>query len=102
MAAKRSRASLSRSTASALRSEEHTSELQSRQYLVCRLLLEKKKSRYLAEMRAEITALRQLRFREVELACLRGLRFLQYAFVDFLGLCHFKQTYARSSHSPQP
>src|SRR3712207_7750989 len=29
----------------ALRSEEHTSELQSRQYLVCRLLLEKKKNR---------------------------------------------------------
>src|SRR3712207_7741907 len=30
-----------------LRSEEHTSELQSRQYLVCRLLLEKKKQRAL-------------------------------------------------------
>src|SRR3712207_8232156 len=30
--------------ADALRSEEHTSELQSRQYLVCRLLLEKKKT----------------------------------------------------------
>src|SRR3712207_7882010 len=30
--------------ASKLRSEEHTSELQSRQYLVCRLLLEKKKT----------------------------------------------------------
>src|SRR3712207_7320932 len=29
--------------AQASRSEEHTSELQSRQYLVCRLLLEKKK-----------------------------------------------------------
>src|SRR3712207_7461512 len=29
--------------ARAARSEEHTSELQSRQYLVCRLLLEKKK-----------------------------------------------------------
>src|SRR3712207_8919975 len=29
---------------SVLRSEEHTSELQSRQYLVCRLLLEKQKS----------------------------------------------------------
>src|SRR3712207_7120501 len=29
----------------ALRSEEHTSELQSRQYLVCRLLLEKKNMR---------------------------------------------------------
>src|SRR5947209_10190363 len=28
------------------RSEEHTSELQSRQYLVCRLLLEKKKTRH--------------------------------------------------------
>src|SRR5438445_11595312 len=28
------------------RSEEHTSELQSRQYLVCRLLLEKKKKHY--------------------------------------------------------
>src|SRR3712207_7479203 len=30
-----------------LRSEEHTSELQSRQYLVCRLLLAKKHYRYL-------------------------------------------------------
>src|SRR3712207_8367781 len=31
--------------AKAARSEEHTSELQSRQYLVCRLLLEKKKTK---------------------------------------------------------
>src|SRR3712207_6990318 len=30
----------------ALRSEEHTSELQSRQYLVCRLLLEKKNNEH--------------------------------------------------------
>src|SRR3712207_6959547 len=30
-----------------LRSEEHTSELQSRQYLVCRLLLEKKKTNHI-------------------------------------------------------
>src|SRR3712207_7589075 len=30
-----------------LRSEEHTSELQSRQYIVCRLLLEKKKKKRL-------------------------------------------------------
>src|SRR3712207_7102876 len=30
----------------AARSEEHTSELQSRQYLVCRLLLEKKKNKH--------------------------------------------------------
>src|SRR3712207_8985733 len=35
-----------------LRSEEHTSELQSRQYLVCRLLLEKKK-KYLYLIRVE-------------------------------------------------
>src|SRR3712207_7283842 len=32
----------SRGRVAAARSEEHTSELQSRQYLVCRLLLEKK------------------------------------------------------------
>src|SRR3712207_9582528 len=32
----------SQTTDDTLRSEEHTSELQSRQYLVCRLLLEKK------------------------------------------------------------
>src|SRR5438445_5264125 len=34
---------LTRADERLLRSEEHTSELQSRQYLVCRLLLEKKK-----------------------------------------------------------
>src|SRR3712207_8528497 len=37
------RVALSRD-ASTTRSEEHTSEIQSRQYLVCRLLLEKKKN----------------------------------------------------------
>src|SRR3712207_8207270 len=35
------------------RSEEHTSELQSRQYLVCRLLLEKKNSTYEAVIRVD-------------------------------------------------
>src|SRR5438445_8404890 len=34
------------------RSEEHTSELQSRQYLVCRLLLEKKKNNRLCNVPA--------------------------------------------------
>src|SRR5215217_8744306 len=37
------------SSASSRRSEEHTSELQSRQYLVCRLLLEKKKTHAVAQ-----------------------------------------------------
>src|SRR3712207_7104178 len=37
-------AGISVAGASVARSEEHTSELQSRQYLVCRLLLEKKTS----------------------------------------------------------
>src|SRR3712207_8585388 len=41
-AARRGRKPLARRA----RSEEHTSELQSRQYLVCRLLLEKKKTIY--------------------------------------------------------
>src|SRR2546422_5621890 len=36
-----------------LRSEEHTSELQSRLHLVCRLLLEKKKKRYSRSARTE-------------------------------------------------
>src|SRR3712207_8393079 len=35
----------------ASRSEEHTSELQSRQYLVCRLLLEKKKKTNIERIR---------------------------------------------------
>src|SRR5947209_15354574 len=34
------------------RSEEHTSELQSRQYLVCRLLLEKKKKKIKTYMKS--------------------------------------------------
>src|SRR3712207_8785787 len=38
--------SLCYTKANVFRSEEHTSELQSRQYLVCRLLLEKKKKLY--------------------------------------------------------
>src|SRR3712207_7963739 len=40
----RARASVSMNPGKDVRSEEHTSELQSRQYLVCRLLLEKKKT----------------------------------------------------------
>src|SRR3712207_6948281 len=46
------RASHFASLARSMRSEEHTSELQSRQYLVCRLLLEKKKNHYNHESNA--------------------------------------------------
>src|SRR3712207_8626628 len=45
LAAKRGPGALIHRLAHSRRSEEHTSELQSRQYLVCRLLLEKKKKR---------------------------------------------------------
>src|SRR3712207_8665911 len=40
-----------------LRSEEHTSELQSRQYLVCRLLLEKKKNTNISVLKYQISSL---------------------------------------------
>src|SRR6266403_5671372 len=42
------------STVSAPRSEEHTSELQSRRDLVCRLLLEKKKTKHITESHTHI------------------------------------------------
>src|SRR2546422_8450071 len=38
-----------------VRSEEHTSELQSRLHLVCRLLLEKKKNKYRSSANPSIT-----------------------------------------------
>src|SRR3712207_8615291 len=40
------------------RSEEHTSELQSRQYLVCRLLLEKKKHVDIGELVERVSLVR--------------------------------------------
>src|SRR2546428_9020106 len=43
-------ASLTWLDAAGLRSEEHTSELQSRSDLVCRLLLEKKKNKHIAQV----------------------------------------------------
>src|SRR2546425_9033493 len=45
----------SRATHAAGRSEEHTSELQSLAYLVCRLLLEKKKNKLTQTSAARIT-----------------------------------------------
>src|SRR2546425_1783447 len=45
-------------TASRIRSEEHTSELQSLAYLVCRLLLEKKKTTHTRILAPTATTLR--------------------------------------------
>src|SRR5258707_6042354 len=42
------------------RSEEHTSELQSRQYLVCRLLLEKKKNELIGNASVNIVEVREI------------------------------------------
>src|SRR3712207_9016589 len=46
---------------SPLRSEEHTSELQSRQYLVCRLLLEKKNNLHNNVSRSHTSTIHLLR-----------------------------------------
>src|SRR3712207_8420231 len=53
------------------RSEEHTSELQSRQYLVCRLLLEKKNP---APTSLQHTSLAEHRFTKCVPICLRRTR----------------------------
>src|SRR3712207_7361783 len=45
-----------------IRSEEHTSELQSRQYLVCRLLLEKKKYLNIIEWDRNLTKFETLQY----------------------------------------
>jgi len=55
---------------------------------------------YLEEIRAEIGDLTKLRFREDELAYLRGLRFLKSDFVDFLGLFKFNSKYVRVEADP--
>src|SRR5476651_642732 len=61
-----------------LRSEEHTSELQSRQYLVCRLLLEKKKrtsaSLKLREIEMVETSLPKCFFNCVVSSCAKSVR----------------------------
>jgi nicotinate phosphoribosyltransferase len=49
----------------------------------------------LEAIRAEVTALCGLRFRDQELAYLRGWRFFKSDFVDFLGLFQFNEKYIR-------
>src|SRR2546429_1235841 len=52
------------------RSEEHTSELQSRLHLVCRLLLEKKKKDTRAKERVEFGGTDMLWTRETDVHCI--------------------------------
>ena len=54
------------------------------------------------EIRAGIAALCGLRFRDDELAYLRGLRFLKSDFVDFLGLFQFNEKYIRVARGAAP
>jgi nicotinate phosphoribosyltransferase len=54
------------------------------------------------EIRAAVADLCKLRFREEELAYLRGLRFLKSDFVDFLGLFKFNEKYIRVERSAEP
>jgi nicotinate phosphoribosyltransferase len=53
-------------------------------------------------MKAEFANLCKLRFRDDELAYLRGLRFMKSDFVDFLGLFQFNEKYLRAGYGGQP
>ena len=54
---------------------------------------------YIGEIRDEVSALHELRFREEELAYLRSLRFMKSDFVDFLGLFQFNEKYVAIAES---
>jgi nicotinate phosphoribosyltransferase len=54
------------------------------------------------EIRAGIADLCRLRFREDELAYLRGLRFMKSDFVDFLGLFQFNEKYIQVKRIADP
>jgi len=56
---------------------------------------------YADEIRDEIAALCSLRFREEELAYLRGLRFMKSDFVDFLGIFQFNSKYIKVDPDPR-
>ena len=57
---------------------------------------------YIDEIRAEISALCQLRFKEDELNYLRQLRFLKSDFIDFLGLFHLPERCIRVEYGELP
>jgi len=57
---------------------------------------------HLEDMQAEFANLCKLRFRDDELAYLRGLRFMKSDFVDFLGLFQFNEKYLRAGYGEGP
>jgi len=57
---------------------------------------------YLDEIAGGIADLCQLRFRDEELAYLRGLRFMKSDFVDFLGLFHFNRRFISIGRASTP
>src|SRR5437764_8595924 len=57
---------------------------------------------HLDEIQKELANLCDLRFREDELAYLRGLRFMKSDFVDFLGLFQFNGKYLRAEYGEAP
>src|SRR5256885_16744907 len=56
----------------------------------------------LPEIRSQLEQLCTLRFRDDELAYLRGLRFMKSDFVDFLALFHFNGKYVSLGYGEQP
>jgi nicotinate phosphoribosyltransferase len=56
---------------------------------------------HLDAIREALDDLRKLRFRDDELAYLRGLRFMKSDFVDFLGLFKFNDKYLRVERAPE-
>src|SRR3712207_8600449 len=69
--------------ANVLRSEEHTSELQSRQYLVCRLLLEKKKNHTVYEIHIplKLSLEKDTDLKQYYHTYLTSKTFIHYAFI---------------------
>jgi nicotinate phosphoribosyltransferase len=57
---------------------------------------------HLEDMKAEFANLCKMRFRDDELAYLRGLRFMKSDFVDFLGLFQFNEKYLRAGYGEAP
>ena len=57
---------------------------------------------HLEAFKAEFASLCALRFRDDELAYLRGLRFMKSDFVDFLGLFQFNEKYLSAGYGEKP